>query len=770
MLWQWGWLLALATAFVAAACTGSWFWRADLALYDAAVPAGRASPDVIIVGVDEASLRALGRWPWHRSVHAALLARLRDAGAAAVALDFLFTEPEADTQAGDQALAAAMLAGPPVVLPIAPEPSAVPGVLRESLPTPVLRDAAAALGHAEVELDGDGIVRSVFLRAGAGQPELNHLAVALLQAAPDAPAVRLRGVRNPDPGRATSAWVRDYQLYIPFDGPPGSIPHVSYAEVLDGRVPGELLRGKIVLVGATAQGLGDAYPTPGSAYGVAMPGVEITANVASALRGGLTIRRLAPWLSALLCTAPVLATFIGFLFLSPRRSLLLVILLIAATLALTVALLRVGGLWWPSASALAALVMLYPLWSWRRLEAAQAFLEAEFESFSHEQLPLIGSAAAQLRPGHRLDVVQHRIDLVRQATQRLRDVRRLFTDTVQSLPDATLVVDVQGRIVLANPAATALLGARDAAGIEGRPLDGEVFRELSGTQLDFAQVAARAPCTFESRPERLGRDLLLRVVPFAADNGTRLGTLLDLADITDLRQAQRERDEVMSFLSHDMKSPATSLAGLAELQRDPARALPPRELSERLDLLAKRTLSLVDGFLALTRAEAADPLVFVSFELHDAVQDAVDEVWASARARSVSIAWQAPPAAALVLGDRYLLARAVMNLLVNAVRYSAPMSHVGVTLELAAGEGRVVVRDEGPGIIAERRAELFTRFARGLHVGPNDPGGAGLGLAFVRTVALKHGGRVVVDSEEGRGSTFTLVVPLAGADETVSGA
>ena len=123
-----------------------------------------------------------------------------------------------------------------------------------------------------------------------------------------------------------------------------------------------------------------------------------------------------------------------------------------------------------------------------------------------------------------------------------------------------------------------------------------------------------------------------------------------------------------------------------------------------------------------------------------------------------------------MLGDRYLLARAVMNLLVNAVRYSAPMSHVGVTLELAAGEGRVVVRDEGPGIIAERRAELFTRFARGLHVGPNDPGGAGLGLAFVRTVALKHGGRVVVDSEEGRGSTFTLVVPLAGADETVSGA
>ena len=275
-------------------------------------------------------------------------------------------------------------------------------------------------------------------------------------------------------------------------------------------------------------------------------------------------------------------------------------------------------------------------------------------------------------------------------------------------------------------------------------------------------IARRAPCTFESRPARLGRDYLLRVVPFEADNGTRLGTLLDLADITDLRQAQRERDEVMSFLSHDMKSPASSLAGLAELQRDPSRALPPAELSMRLDLLARRTLSLVDGFIALTRAEAADPLVFLPFELRDAVQDAVDEVWASAQARGIAIEWQAPAAEVTVLGDRYLLARALMNLLVNAVKYSAAPGHVAVRVACAGPECRVEVEDHGPGIEPARRAELFTRFARGLHAGTADPGGAGLGLAFVRTVADKHGGRVMVDSEVGRGSLFVLLLPVAG--------
>ena len=115
-----------------------------------------------------------------------------------------------------------------------------------------------------------------------------------------------------------------------------------------------------------------------------------------------------------------------------------------------------------------------------------------------------------------------------------------------------------------------------------------------------------------------------------------------------------------------------------------------------------------------------------------------------------------------VLGDRYLLARAVMNLLVNAIRYTAPMTAVSVTVQMQGHEYAVAVRDAGPGIAAERRSELFTRFARGLHAGAHDPGGAGLGLAFVRTVAIKHAGRVLVDSAPGRGSVFTLVLPVAG--------
>jgi hypothetical protein len=93
---------------------------------------------------------------------------------------------------------------------------------------------------------------------------------------------------------------------------------------------------------------------------------------------------------------------------------------------------------------------------------------------------------------------------------------------------------------------------------------------------------------------------------------------------------------------YDMKSPASSLLGLAQLQREPARALPAGELSQRLDLLAQRLLTLVEGFVWLARAESSDPFAFEDFDLRNAVQDAYDEVWALAQVRNTSIAASVP--------------------------------------------------------------------------------------------------------------------------------
>jgi len=755
---QWAWLSAIVLLATGLASAYGLFWRTDLSIYDAALPTREAPSDVLIVAVDDASIAELGRWPWRRALHAALLDRLRTMGARAVALDFLLSEADPGSPLGDEALAQAMQRGPPTVLPSVVEMPEHGRPMQERLPLPLLARAAAGIGHVNLELDRDGVARSVFLREGIGKPERLHFAAALLQAGSE--PVRLVGGRHPGLSAISSSWVRDYQMLIPFLGAPGHFHRVSYVDVLRGSVEPSAVRGNFVLVGATAQGLADAYPTPRSGEAQLMSGVEVTANVLEGLRGEMLIRRVPGWIATLLALIPVSLLVIGFLRLTPRRGVLLAALTLLGTLGASVVGLKLAGWWWPPSASLAAIVVMYPLWSWRRLETTQSYLEEEFSRMASERLPLFGSLAplAAAPPGA-ADFLERRIELLRGATQRLRDIRRLFSEMINSLPDATILADSTGQIVIANPAAARLFGIADAAALEGTAVDAQLFERCQMSSTRFAALASAAPCAFEATFKEGERYVLVRAAPFFDTTHARVGTIVELADITELRVAQREREDVVRFLSHDMKSPASSLMGLASLQRDPTRALPAHELSHRLDTLAQRLLALVDNFVALARAESVDPRLFEDFDLRDAVQDAYDEVWAAAQGRRIQIQCLLPEDALTISGERQLLARAIINLLTNAIKFSPSDTVVELSCECRDHEAVVSVADQGPGIATERQAVLFQRFSRRAHRGADDPGGAGLGLAFVRVVAGKHRGRAWVVSRTGGGSAFCLAIP-----------
>ena len=209
---QWLVLVALFVAGTWTAVWNDWLWRFDLGFYDAGLPARPAAEDIVIIAIDDASLAEIGRWPWPRAVHAALLERINTAGVQAIGLDLILSEPE---PTGDAALARALAAGPPVVLPLLLE-RAPDGTLRESRPIPALGAAARALGHIHVELDEDGIARSVFLREGLSEPRWPYFALALLEAAGTAPARVLPGERNPNLGAARTTWARDHHVHISF--------------------------------------------------------------------------------------------------------------------------------------------------------------------------------------------------------------------------------------------------------------------------------------------------------------------------------------------------------------------------------------------------------------------------------------------------------------------------------------------------------------------------------------------------------------------------
>jgi len=232
-------------------------------------------------------------------------------GARIVALDVLMTEADQD----DALLASAMRQGLPTVLPLMVR---FGGAIREELPVPPLAKSAAAIGHVNVDVDPDGMVRSLFLKEGLGSPIRPYLADALLGQMASGMVQLKCAAKHPDLQHAPGdVWVRDCQTLIPYSGPPGHFTRVSYADVLAGRVSDAAIRDKIVLVGATAQGIGDAWSTPVSGGALAMPGVEIMANVLAAQRNGTLIRKIPLVPTIILTLLPVYLLGVALRVLAP---------------------------------------------------------------------------------------------------------------------------------------------------------------------------------------------------------------------------------------------------------------------------------------------------------------------------------------------------------------------------------------------------------------------------------------------------------------------
>jgi len=389
-----------------------------------------------------------------------------------------------------------------VVLPVLFERSPAGGSARETLPFPALQAVAASLGHIDTELDRDGIVRDVYLRGGLGSAEWPHFSLALLlQTTPDV-AQPLPGEQRPV-GRPmpTDAWIRDNRILIPYVGPPGSFRHVSYAQALQDDFPLELFADKIVLVGATAAGLGDTLPTPVSGHARPMPGVELNANILQVLSEGDSIRRLSePWnylLTALLALlGPLLyrrsATVWSLL---AAGSLLLVPLAVGAVLS------RGLHLWFPPSAAQLAVLVGYPLWSGRQL---------------------------------------------------MRSLRSLFLEKAKaevilgSIGDAVIATDRRGAIRYLNPVAQRMTGIR-LGGATDSPVRRQVVR-LAPDRPGQATPDPLSQCLSSGRPVQLDQPVLLlgeqgqrnpvRVTasPIKDAAGEVSGAVLVAGDIGELRQ------------------------------------------------------------------------------------------------------------------------------------------------------------------------------------------------------------------------------------------
>lgn len=720
LAFEWLLVLAATSLLVAWAAAGGWTRAVDNRLYDLAAGWAAGEPDerILVIEIDDASLREIGRWPWPRETHRRLLDVLAAAGPRAVGYDVLFVEPTGD----DAALAAAMRRAGRVYLPglVRRERLAI-GPDELILPVPVLGDAAHGVGIAELMLDEDGLVRRADTAVTIEGRSLPQLATMLARdVAPDLAMPR----REP--------------FLLPFV-PGDSFRRVSFASALRGEVPAELVRDRIVLVGATAQGMGDIYSVPSSA-GALMAGVQIQANLLAALLGGGVIAPLQRAAVVGLSLLPTWLVLLAFLRLRPATNLRLALAALAGIVALSLALVPLARIWFPPGAALLGVVLVYILWGWRRLAATGQFIVRQATALQAEP----GIATGLVRRDALDDSIAYEANQLQDIIGQLRALRHFAVDVIAHLPDATLVVDADGTIRLANEAAARLF----EGDVQGRPFALFLARLLDGATREGSRIG---------RPG--GQMLVMSDAPLSGG-----GHIIRLADMTDLQRATDEREEVLQFLSHDLRSPHAAIltlleAGMLGDGKRPDGVAP--AMIERVRAHARHGLRLADDFVQLARARRR-PIVPEPVDLTDIAREAIDMVWPRAVERTIRVEDGSADGETWVLGDHAMLLRAAVNLLDNAVKFAPEGARVDIAVAREGDRVRLAVSGPGPEMPPGRAERPFALYAEGRDVGGR--ASIGLGLAFVQATAIRHGGSASYRYQAGYGATFTILLPSAGDD------
>ncbi|GIP49611.1 adenylate/guanylate cyclase domain-containing protein [Paenibacillus sp. J53TS2] len=299
---------------------------------------GFADSRIVLIGIDDESIRSLGQWPWPRSVHAELLDRISSGHPAVVAFDLTFQVPSS-SPGEDAAWVEAVSKAGNVVLPtygtFPPfQKRGVVQALTLADPFDALREAAAAVGHINVMADQDQIVRRSLLRFEYKGRAVNHMAWEIYRLY----ATHVQD-RNPSGGMRPleSPPVDEFgRFVVPFTGIPGQYEMFSYASVLRGDIPADYFADKIVMIGPYTASLQDNYVTPLDHH-TPMYGVEIHANIVQALLENNDKKTVEWHWNALLLLVMGAAAYVFFRLVHPAYSLLM--------LAVLTALLLAGGRW-----------------------------------------------------------------------------------------------------------------------------------------------------------------------------------------------------------------------------------------------------------------------------------------------------------------------------------------------------------------------------------------------------------------------------------------
>jgi two-component system, OmpR family, phosphate regulon sensor histidine kinase PhoR len=355
-----------------------------------------------------------------------------------------------------------------------------------------------------------------------------------------------------------------------------------------------------------------------------------------------------------------------------------------------------------------------------------------------------------------------------EAESRARSAGEDLASLADLLPDGVLRIDDRRLITYANTAAHRLLGQRN--GSLARRTVIEAFGDHHVEQLVLSAARDR-PDEAEVTLRQVGRPTIA-VYAMRSPIG---GTWVVFEDRSELRRLRRIREEFLDNLSHELRTPLTNIRLLTEtVERDLAQAGASRHIRdgvEKIDVESGHLVMMVTEILDLARLEdGAIRLILADSDLGVVASHAIGRLEVFAAHSGVSLVNALPADLPHVRGDEERLTQLLVNLLHNAVKFSMPGSDVTVAGSSGSGEVILSIADHGIGIEPEEHELIFERFYKADPARTRGIGGTGLGLPIARHVAEAHGGRIWVESEVGRGSTFSVALPVAGPGSSGGGA
>lgn len=702
-----------------------WGQSLGLVIYDQFVRWWPAEPgkDIVVVAVDDHTLQSGGGWPIKRTAYAQLLRKLADSGNTplAIGFDILFPDPMPE----DPELAEQMRRHRVFLASEQPRAHQAGGV--QTMPAPPvsweLARAAQGLTHVNLSFEQDGALRGTRLVVN-GTPQL---------------ALAMSGL--PAANFESHGSYRRLHLVHPQIG----FPTASLADVLSGEVPLEFFKDKYLLVGATAPSLGDHFPTLFSGQEDAgTPGVMLHANLLQNLLQGQAVTPVPLVLQLALAWLSLTCALVALLVLSPRAELLVSLTVALCTLLVSLALLVLGHQWFDPGLCFIAMVLLKPVWAWRRNEMILSFMGQRAALLQQEP-----RQRQKLRQGLRLrhftsDTLLQYSRMLDKAIGLTQDRLSFLQRLVAQVPIAMLVTDEQGRILLANPGMQHILPAELLH--QGESLQ-RVLSHLGQPADDLERLARQDHLATLVDPKRGDQYFILRMAPIDESTGNHLW-VLSLADVTEMRQFQTQRERTLQLLSHDMRTPIASIIALS--RQGGAADVQAIDIHRQASTL----LGMMDDFIYSIQAQATEYKRTATL-LDTLVDEALYQVKELAQARNMHLLLEESNAPLFVQADPRLLTRVLVNLLVNAVRHGQPGTDIAIRItQDPVEQAHPMVRCTIANTVAAR-----TDSDHGAQTA--DTGKSfGLGLEFVKTVVHKHDGQLHTHLPQVPGCTATVQMAL----------